>query len=60
MYVSVSVIIGSFHWAPVQFTLDEIQCHIREIPYQKVYGNIEIAIVYGNLGECNGIFTANL
>ena len=60
MYVSVSVKIGPFHWAPGQFTLGEIQCHIREIPYQKVHGYLEIEIVYGDLGECNGIFTTNL
>ena len=60
MYVSVSVIIGSVHWAQGQFTLDEIQCHTREITYQKVHGYLEIAIVYGNLGKCNGIFTINL
>ena len=57
MYVSVS---GSVHWAQGQFTLDEIQCHTREITYQKVHGYLEIAIVYGNLGKCNGIFTTNL
>ena len=60
MYVSVSVIIGSVHWAHGQFTLDEIQCHTREITYKKVHGYFEIAIVYGNLGKCNGIFTTNL
>ena len=37
MYVSVSVIIGSVHWAQGQFTLDEIHCHTREITYQKVH-----------------------
>ena len=57
MYVSVSVIIGSFHWAPSQFTLDEFQCHPREILYPKVHGYSEIAIVWSNLGKSKGIFT---
>ena len=58
--VCFSVIIGSVHWAQGQFTLDEIQCQTREITDRKVHSYLEMAIVYGNLGKCNGIFTTNL
>ena len=60
MFISVSLIIGSVHWAPGQFTLDEIQCHTRDIPFEKVHDYSEITIVFSYLGERNDIFITNL
>ena len=58
MFVSVSVIIGYFKWAPGQFTLKKIQCYTRKIPYQKVHGYVEIVIQVNAVFKIKVLFCA--